>query len=157
MRQSAGILLYRQSGPKPEVLLVHPGGPFWQAREEGAWTIPKGEFTEEEPLEAARREFKEETGFSVEGPFHPLGAVRQKAGKQVHAWAAEGDLDAALIRSNTFRAEWPYKSGKWQQYPEVDKGGWFSLEAARLLINPAQQAFLDRLLEWLSATNPQGR
>lgn len=146
MRQSAGILLYRISSEGPEFFLVHPGGPFWAGREEGAWTIPKGEFTEaEQPLAAARREFFEETGFSANGPFLALGTIKQKAGKLVHAWASAGDLDAAAIRSNTFRTQWPPRSGKWISVPEIDKAGWFSYEEAARLINPAQVAFLDTL------------
>lgn len=160
MRQSAGILLYRTQSSL-EVLLVHPGGPFWKDRDLGAWSIPKGEFTDEDPLEAARREFREETGFAADGPFHPLPPVRQKAGKQVLAWAAEGDLDPAAIRSNTFQAEWPYKSGRWQSYPEIDRAGWFPPEEARSKINPAQAAFIDALEAWLkpapamATLNPQ--
>src|SRR5215203_6632069 len=124
MRKSAGIILYRRANNILEVFLVHPGGPYWQGKEEGAWTIPKGEFSEEEdPLDAAKREFQEETGFVIEGNFIELGQVQQKAGKLVLAWAAEGDIDANRIKSNTFRQEWPYKSGVWCSFPEVDKGG----------------------------------
>jgi predicted NUDIX family NTP pyrophosphohydrolase len=143
MRQSAGILLFRRGGSGPEFFLVHPGGPFWQNKDAGAWTIPKGGFTnEEEPLAAAQREFAEETGTVIKGNFIPLQPVKQKAGKMVYAWAVEGDIDAAAIVSNTFKAEWPYKSGKWNTYPEVDKGGWYSFEEACLKINPAQVSFL---------------
>ncbi|TCZ73995.1 NUDIX domain-containing protein [Flaviaesturariibacter aridisoli] len=150
MRQSAGILLYRISTGGPQFFLVHPGGPFWAGREEGTWSIPKGEFTEaEQPLAAARREFFEETGFRANGPFHPLGTVKQKAGKVVHAWAAEGDIDPAAIHSNTFRTQWPPRSGKWISVPEIDKAGWFDYEPARVLVNPAQAAFLDVLLDHL--------
>ncbi|RYY40688.1 MAG: NUDIX domain-containing protein [Chitinophagaceae bacterium] len=150
MRQSAGILLYRTSTGAPEFFLVHPGGPFWAGREEGAWTIPKGEFTDEEqPLAAARREFFEETGARIEGVFVPLGTVKQKAGKLVHAWACEGDLDAGAISSNTFRTQWPPRSGKWISVPEIDKAGWFAYNEAARLINAAQRAFLDLLLTHL--------
>lgn len=149
MRQSAGILLYRKKAGGLQFFLVHPGGPFWQGKDAGAWTIPKGEFTDEAPLAAAQREFREETGYTVDGPFMPLTAVKQKAGKLVHAWAAEGDIDPNSIVSNTFRAEWPYKSGKWQSYPEVDKAGWFSFDEACEKIKPAQVAFLVELSERL--------
>ncbi|HEX2606273.1 MAG TPA: NUDIX domain-containing protein [Flavisolibacter sp.] len=146
MRKSAGILLYRRLSAAAEVLLVHPGGPFWKGKEKGAWTIPKGEFTEEEePLQAALREFEEETGKKLTGQPIPLEPVRQKAGKLVMAWALEGDLDASTISSNTFRIEWPYKSGKWQTIPEVDKAGWFTIQEAEVLINPAQSGFLKQL------------
>lgn len=150
MRKSAGIVLYRQTRNYLEVFLVHPGGPFWKGKEEGAWSIPKGEFTDaEDPLTTARREFREETSFEVDGDFQELGQVQQKGGKLVLAWAVEGDVDAEKIQSNTFKQEWPYKSGKWASYPEVDKGGWFSVEQAREKINPAQFAFLERLVELL--------
>ncbi|HEX2532228.1 MAG TPA: NUDIX domain-containing protein [Chitinophagaceae bacterium] len=149
-RKSAGILLYRIR-EEPEYFLVHPGGPFWAGRETGAWTIPKGEFGPgEEPLAAALREFREETGFSPSGPFVALQPIRQKAGKLVFAWAAGGDLDAAAIRSNTMRMEWPYRSGKWITIPEVDKGGWFRLEEAMEKINPAQAALVDELAQRLA-------
>ncbi|RYZ59404.1 MAG: NUDIX domain-containing protein [Chitinophagaceae bacterium] len=151
MRKSAGILLYRKRGAL-EVFLVHPGGPYWKGKEEGAWGIPKGEFEETEaPLEAARREFREETGSAAEGPAIELVPVRQKAGKLVFAWAVEGDLDAAAFVSNTFRQEYPYKSGKWITVPEVDKAGWFSIIEARKLMNPAQVPLLDDLLQKLAA------
>jgi predicted NUDIX family NTP pyrophosphohydrolase len=131
---SAGILLYRRTRGGLEVLLAHPGGPFWKNREEGAWTIPKGLVGPgEDELGAARREFEEETGVRPAGPFLPLGAVRQKAGKTVHAWACEGDLDPAAVMSNTARSEWPRGSGKWITYPEVDRCEWFSPDEARPL------------------------
>lgn len=150
MRKSAGIVLYRLQHNYLEVFLVHPGGPYWKGREEGAWSIPKGEFSEgEDPLATARREFKEETGQEISGGFMDLGKVQQKGGKQVYAWAVEGDIDAEHIKSNTFRQEWPYKSGKWITVPEVDKGGWFSVEETRQKINPAQFEFIDRLVELL--------
>ncbi len=147
MRKSAGILLYRfDTVKKLEVFLVHPGGPFWKEKDSGAWTIPKGEFSDtEEPLAAAVREFKEETGTLVSGYFKPLTPVKQNGGKLVFAWALEGMLDAETIQSNTFKIEWPPRSGKWQQFPEVDKGGWFYLEEARQKINAAQLAFLAEL------------
>jgi predicted NUDIX family NTP pyrophosphohydrolase len=148
MRTSAGIVLYRRINKKIEIFLVHPGGPFWKAKDNGAWSIPKGEFTEDEdPLTVARREFNEETGQAVDGNFEQLTPVKQKGGKIVHAWAVEGDADSDNIVSNTFQQEWPYKSGKWITIPEVDKAAWFSAEEAKEKINPAQTAFIDELLE----------
>jgi predicted NUDIX family NTP pyrophosphohydrolase len=147
MRKSAGILLYRKSGQEIEIFLVHPGGPYWKGKDNGAWSIPKGEFTDdEEPLSAARREFQEETGKEISGSFIELKTIRQKGGKLVYAWAVEGDIDPDKIVSNTFRQEWPYKSGKWQSYPEVDKAGWFGVEEAKQKINPAQAALIDDLM-----------
>jgi predicted NUDIX family NTP pyrophosphohydrolase len=147
MRKSAGILLYRFHQQKLEVFLVHPGGPFWKGKETGAWSIPKGEFTEEEePLQAAIREFKEETGSEINGNFIELQPIKQKAGKMVNCWAVEGDIDAGAISSNTYKQEWPYKSGKWQTFPEVDKAAWFSIEEAKEKINAAQAAFIDELV-----------
>ena len=150
MRKSAGIVLYRLTNNFLEVFLVHPGGPYWQGKEEGAWSIPKGEFSEgEDPLATAKREFMEETSFPIDGNFIDLGQIQQKGGKLVLAWAIEGDIDATKIRSNTFRQEWPYKSGTWHSFPEVDKGAWFSLSAAQIHINPAQFTFLERLAIYL--------
>lgn len=146
-KRSAGILLYRRT-PSLEVLLVHPGGPFWAKKDLGVWSIPKGEYDDDEdPLACALREFEEETGTRLEAPPDPvdLGTVRQKSGKVVQAWAVEGDLDVASVRSNTFEMEWPPRSGQTRSFPEVDRAEWFSLEAARERINPAQAAFLDRL------------
>jgi predicted NUDIX family NTP pyrophosphohydrolase len=146
MRKSAGILLFRKKQKKLEVFLVHPGGPFWKGKEAGAWSIPKGEFLDDEQaLLAARREFEEETGQKINGEFIELNPVKQKAGKMVYAWAVEGDIDAETIVSNSFKVEWPYKSGKWQSFPEVDKAGWFTLEEARQKINPAQAALVEDL------------
>ncbi|HEY0041662.1 MAG TPA: NUDIX domain-containing protein [Flavisolibacter sp.] len=146
LRKSAGLLVYRRNAQLLEFFLVHPGGPFWKGKDTGAWSIPKGEFTdEEEPLAAAQREFEEETGQKVTGKFLPLSPVKQKAGKMVYAWAVEAEVDADNIVSNSFRIEYPYKSGKWITVPEVDKAGWFSLEEAREKINPAQAAFLEEL------------
>lgn len=145
-RRSAGILLYRRRAGCLEVLLVHPGGPFWKDRDEGAWTIPKGEYPEgEDALDAAKREFGEETGFPIEGPFRELAPVRQASGKVVRAWAVEGDCDAAAVRSNTFVMEWPPRSGRMAEFPEVDRAAWFTLDEARRRILAAQVALLDEL------------
>lgn len=140
--------MYRRSDGHLEVFLVHPGGPFWKNKDAGVWTIPKGEFKNDEPaLDAAVREFGEETGHQLKGPFQPLSPIRQKGGKRVFAWACSGDLDPATIVSNTFELEWPRHSGKQLTFPEVDRGGWFSLEEARKIINPAQTPLLDELEE----------
>ena len=146
---SAGILLFRQTGEALEVLLVHPGGPYWAKKDLGAWSIPKGLAEgDEEPLECALRELEEELGspfaFAAE-ELVELGSVRQKAGKLVHCWAAEGDFDPATLRSNTFSMEWPPRSGSEREFPEVDRAEWFGLEEARAKIIPAQADFLDRL------------
>ncbi|MBS1601902.1 MAG: NUDIX domain-containing protein [Bacteroidetes bacterium] len=151
-KQSAGILLYRRKTHSLEVFLVHPGGPFWKNKDAGSWTIPKGEFTNDEPaLDAAVREFREETGFLLKGPFQPLSPIRQKGGKRVYAWASAGDVDASAIVSNTVEIEWPRRSGKYQSFPEVDKAAWFSITRAREYINPAQIAFLEELEETVRA------
>lgn len=145
-KRSAGILLYRIAAGSLEVFLVHPGGPFWKNKDEGAWSIPKGEFEEgEDPLEAAIREFEEETGAKVSGSFITLDPIQQKSGKYVHAWAVKGDPNIAFIRSNTCEIEWPPRSGKKQQIPEVDCAEWFSLEAAKKKINPAQWSLINQL------------
>jgi predicted NUDIX family NTP pyrophosphohydrolase len=145
-KQSAGILLYRRRSGLLEVFLVHPGGPFWKNKDAGVWTIPKGEFTNDEPaLDAAIREFREETGHTLKGAFKPMSPIRQKGGKRVFAWTCPGDLDPATIVSNTVELEWPRGSGKKLTFPEVDRGGWFSLTEARGVINPAQIAFLEEL------------
>jgi predicted NUDIX family NTP pyrophosphohydrolase len=146
LRKSAGILLYRKINNYLELFLVHPGGPFWKDRDTGAWSIPKGEFTDEEPLTAAIREFEEETGKKVSGDFIELKTIQQRSGKLVYAWAVEGDMDPERIVSNTFQQEWPYKSGKWQTFPEVDKAGWFSVDEAKKWINPAQVELLNDLV-----------
>ena len=147
--QSAGLILYRYREGRLEVLLVHPGGPFWQKRDEGAWSIPKGEIAENEVgIDVARREFHEELGVAApDGEPTSLGAVRQSGGKVVQAWALAGDLDVTKTTSNTFEIEWPPRSGKMQAFPEVDRAGWFDVEAARRKLLPAQCAFLDRLEE----------
>ncbi len=146
-RKSAGILLYRGSGATLEVLLVHPGGPFWSRRDAGAWSIPKGEYGDgEDPRACALRELEEETGTPLPpGELLELGDIRQKGGKVVTAWAAEGDLDADAVRSNTFTMEWPPRSGRWATFPEIDRAGWFGVDEAREKLNPAQAALLDRL------------
>ena|SRR5947209_8463808 len=151
---SAGIVLYRRRGGRLEVLLVHPGGPFWARRDQGAWSIPKGEYAAgEDPLAAARREFAEELGVEPpDGPAEDLEEVRQKAGKRVRAWALEGDLDAEAIESNTFELEWPPRSGRTIEVPEVDRAEWFTLERAREKINPAQAELLDRLARMAGAS-----
>jgi predicted NUDIX family NTP pyrophosphohydrolase len=150
MRTSAGILLYRKTNNCIEVFLVHPGGPFWKGKDKGAWSIPKGEFTEgEDSLTVAKREFNEETGQTVDGDFVELTPIKQKGGKMVYAWAVEGDADADNIISNTFKQEWPYKSGKWITIPEVDKAGWFSVEEAREKINTAQVELIGELVNRL--------
>jgi predicted NUDIX family NTP pyrophosphohydrolase len=143
MRKSAGILAY-QLKPDLQVFLVHPGGPFYKNKDLGAWTIPKGEINENENfLEAARREFFEETGITVSGRFIELKPIKQKSGKMVYSWAIETELDPQNIVSNTFEVEWPPKSGKLQQFPEVDKAAWLTLEEARMKILPAQVALLE--------------
>jgi predicted NUDIX family NTP pyrophosphohydrolase len=134
-----------------EVLLVHPGGPFFVKKDLGAWSIPKGEFADgEDPQQAAIREVQEETGYNVEGPFIPLNPITQKGGKKVYAWAAEGDLDALTIVSNTFALEWPPRSGRTQDFPEVDRAGWFPPDEAREKIKLAQAALIDELLTIIS-------
>jgi predicted NUDIX family NTP pyrophosphohydrolase len=145
-KQSAGLLVYRRSNGELKVFLVHPGGPFWKNKDQGAWSIPKGEITPaDDALEAAKREFHEETGFTVEGPFSAIQPLKQPSGKIVHAWIAEGDFDPSLLRSNTFKLEWPRNSKKFIDVPEVDRGAWFTLEVAREKILPGQRPFLDEL------------
>jgi predicted NUDIX family NTP pyrophosphohydrolase len=151
-KRSAGILLYRRRVGSPEVLLVHPGGPYWARKDLGAWSIPKGEYDDaEDPRACALREFEEETGTRLPpGELAELGEVKQKGGKVVTAWAAEGDLDAGAVSSNTFTMEWPPRSGRTAEFPEIDRAGWFDIETAREKLVPAQTEFLDRLLERLS-------
>jgi predicted NUDIX family NTP pyrophosphohydrolase len=148
---SAGLVLYRKRDGKHEVLLVHPGGPFWQKRDDGAWSIPKGELAENETgIEVARREFQEELGVPApEGELIALDTVRQAGGKVVQAWAVPGDLDVTRLTSNTFELEWPPGSRKMRQFPEVDRAAWFDLDAARRKLLPMQRAFIDRLEELL--------
>jgi predicted NUDIX family NTP pyrophosphohydrolase len=145
-KRSAGLLLYRKRAGHLEVFLVHPGGPFWAKRDAGAWTIPKGEIgADEDPLAAARRETTEETGFTPEGDFVELPPVRQKAGKLVHAWAIEADCDPLELRSNAFSMEWPPRSGRMAEFPEIDRGAWFGLDEARAKLLEAQHPLLDAL------------
>ncbi len=150
-KQAAGILLYRRGVPGLEVLLAHPGGPLWARKDAGAWTLPKGQFTEGElPLDAAKREFEEEMGTAASGDFQPLGTIKQPSGKIIHAWAAESDFDASTVKSNLFTMEWPPKSGRDGEFPEVDRAGWFSIDEARHKIIKGQAPFLDRLLTLLA-------
>lgn len=150
MKQSAGVLLYRLNKSEPEFFLVHPGGPFWINKDAGAWSIPKGEFTEDEdPLEAAKREFFEETGIKISGSFRQLHTIRQKGGKLVYAWALENDIDIEAVKSNTFELEWPPKSGKLKQFPEIDKAGWFPVSTAKEKILSSQLPLLEELNELL--------
>ena len=144
--RSAGIVVYRKRAETIEVLLVHPGGPFWSKRDSGTWSIPKGEYSDDEDAEAAaRREFTEETGWIITSDLLPLGEIRQKAGKTVTAFAAEGDFDTASLDSNRFEIEWPPKSGRIAAFPEVDRAGWFALDEAREKIIEGQRPLLDRL------------
>ena len=146
MKTSAGLLLYRDAAGRLEVLLVHPGGPFWAKKDAGAWSIPKGEIGEgEDPLAAAKREFEEETGTRPTGEAVALAPRRQSGGKLVHAWAVRGDLDPAALKSTTFTLEWPPRSGRRQEFPEVDRAAWFTLDEAREKILKGQAPFLDDL------------
>ena len=145
-KQSAGILVYRIIKKKPEVFLVHPGGPFWKNKDAAAWSIPKGEFdAEESALDAAQREFEEETGVRLKGEFIELQPVKQKSGKTVYAWAFEGDIDASSIKSNSFEIEWPPKSGKKASFPEIDKAEWFDIKTGKEKINAYQINLLEQL------------
>ena len=150
-KQSAGILAFRRNGAAGiDVLLVHPGGPFWKNKDAGAWSIPKGELAaDEEPLAAARREFLEELGLPIDGVFIALTPVRQRGGKTVHAFAIEADIDASRVRSNTFSMEWPPQSGKMQEFAEIDQAAWFALEVAPERINAGQVPLLQQLREHL--------
>ena len=146
-KKSAGLLLYRQGAEGLQVLLVHPGGPFWAKKDDGAWSVPKGEFSDEEdPLTAAKREFEEETGTEPTGDFLPLKPLKQPGGKLVFAWAVRSDFDPANLKSNTFSMEWPPKSGKFREFPEIDRAGWFGVESARRKMLSGQVGFLDQLI-----------
>ncbi len=145
-KTSAGLLLHRDRG-RIQVFLVHPGGPFWAKKDAGAWSLPKGEFDEgEDPLEAAKREFVEETGFPIAGEFRPLEPLRQPSGKLIYAWAVEADCDATQVRSNSFTMEWPPKSGQMKEFPEVDRAGWFDIAEARDRIIAGQLGFVEQLV-----------
>ena len=145
-KKSAGLVMYRIQNSQLEVLLVHPGGPFWAKKDQGAWSIPKGEvFRAEDEFTAAKREFQEETGIEPRGDFIALGSVKHKGGKIVDAWAFEGNCDPSSIRSNTFTIEWPPRSGKKQEFPEIDRGEFFSVEQARAKMHEAEFDFIDRL------------
>lgn len=152
MRQSAGIMAYRSRDGDLEILIAHPGGPFWANRDDGVWTIPKGETEDgEDPLLAAKREFSEELGVPCpDGPFLELGSITQKSGKTVTAWAVETDLDPAAVMSNTFTMEWPPRSGQQAEFPEIDRVEWASPARARAKLNPAQAEMVDRLLHLVS-------
>jgi predicted NUDIX family NTP pyrophosphohydrolase len=150
--KSAGVLLYKGGADQLKVLLVHPGGPFWAKRDRGAWSIPKGEIMEgEDPEKAARREFAEELGVAFEGPLHLLGEKVQPSGKRIIAYAGEGDIDCAAIRSNSFEIEWPPKSGRRRSFPEIDRAEWFSLDEAHDKLLKGQLKFLDLLARQLRA------
>ncbi|HTE02174.1 MAG TPA: NUDIX domain-containing protein [Mucilaginibacter sp.] len=150
-KQSAGILLYRKVDGHLQVFLVHPGGPFFVNKNNGSWSIPKGEFLDDEdPLAAAKREFLEETGTAIDGEFIALAAVKQKSGKKVFAWAVEGDIDHETIVSNLFEIEWPPRSGKLKTFPEIDKAAWFAIEEAKIKIIEAQVGLIEELTRALS-------
>ncbi|MGC3974824.1 MAG: NUDIX domain-containing protein [Nitrospira sp.] len=147
---SAGIVLYRRSGGRLEVFLVHPGGPFWAKKDAGAWSVPKGEYAEgEDPEAVARREFQEETGCELTGELRPLPPLKQPSGKVISAWAVEGDIDPTDLKSNTFPLEWPPRSGKLQQFPEVDRGAWFDMSTAHEKLLSGQRPFLEQLLRFV--------
>jgi predicted NUDIX family NTP pyrophosphohydrolase len=146
LKQSAGILLYRMTDKQLQVFLVHPGGPFFRKKDEGAWSIPKGEYVDgEEPLAAAQREFEEETGQTIRGNFVKLQPVKQKSGKVVQAWAVEGDIDHDAIKSNLFEIEWPPKSGKRVSFPEIDRAGWFTINIAKQKVISGQLGLIEEL------------
>jgi len=150
-RKSAGLLIYRRRGVELEVFLVHPGGPLWKKKDLGAWSIPKGEIASgEDPLEAALRELREETGISVTGEFVPLPSIRQRGGKTVHAWLIEADFEPSEVKSNTLVVEWPRGSGKLQSFPEVDRAEWFPIDVAREKMLESQRPLLDQLLSRVS-------
>jgi predicted NUDIX family NTP pyrophosphohydrolase len=155
-KRSAGILAWRRRPEGPEFFLVHPGGPFWKNKDDGAWSIPKGEIDpDEEPLSAAQREFAEETGLKIGGTFTPLAPVKIASGKVIEAWAIEHDLDASAITSNTFEMEWPPRSGKKRAFPEVDRAAWFAPTDALTKINKGQAPFVLQILKTLDITPPR--
>lgn len=154
-KKSAGLLLHREASDRIELFLVHPGGPFWARKDDGAWSIPKGEFEEgEDPLEAAKREFCEETGVAVTGEFQPLAPLKQPSGKILYAWMVKGNVDAAGLKSNTFSIEWPRGSGRVQEFPEVDQGEWFDLALAKRKILRGQLPFLEQLEARVTTAKP---
>jgi predicted NUDIX family NTP pyrophosphohydrolase len=156
MKRSAGILAWRWRDGAPELFLVHPGGPFWKNKDDGAWSIPKGEIDpDEDPLQAARREFREETGQSIDGAFTPLDPVKIASGKVILAWAIEHDLDASAITSDSFEIEWPPRSGKRQAFPEVDRAAWFPAAEALRKINKGQVPLVTQVLKTLGGTPPR--
>jgi len=156
-KRSAGLLMYRVRGGALQVLLAHPGGPYWSRRDDGAWALPKGEIEpDEDPLAAACREFQEETGVTPQGPFASLGELKQSGGKHVQAWAFEGDMHPDALVSNTFELEWPPRSGKLQSYPEVDRVAWFTVDEAAVKLLASQRPFLERLVSALQ-TPPSPR
>jgi predicted NUDIX family NTP pyrophosphohydrolase len=147
-KKSAGLLMYCRRNGELEIMLVHPGGPFWAKKDLGSWSIPKGEYTnEEEPLEVAKREFQEETSFKAEGEFMALIPIKQPGGKLITIWAFEGDCDASKIKSNIFTMEWPPRSGKQQEFPEVDRAGWFTISVAKEKIIKGQTGFIDEFYQ----------
>jgi predicted NUDIX family NTP pyrophosphohydrolase len=149
-KKSAGLLMFRRGQRGLEVFLVHPGGPFWAKKDAGSWSIPKGEYMPgEDPFEVAKREFQEETGFEASGEFIPLTSRKQPSGKIITAWVFEGDCDASAVKSNTFLMEWPLGSGRQQEFPEVDRAGWFSIPVAKEKILKGQSGFLDELIQIL--------
>jgi predicted NUDIX family NTP pyrophosphohydrolase len=151
VKVSAGLLMYRKPNQKLEVLLVHLGGPFWAKKDSGAWFVPKGEVNPgEDELAAAKREFAEETGLAVAGELLPLGSVKHKSGKKVSAWAFEGDCDPTVLRSNTFQMEWPPRSGKMREFPEIDRAAFFTLDTAREKMHPTEFEFVTRLTKVVS-------
>jgi len=155
-KQSAGILLFRRRRKTIDLLLVHPGGPYWAKKDDGAWSIPKGLFDEgEDPLAAGIREFEEETGLRLEGPFVELGVFKQPGGKRVFAWAAEGEFDLASFRSNAFSMEWPPRSGRMRSFPEADRADWFSPEDALVKVTRGQRPIIDALLARLKLQSPE--
>jgi predicted NUDIX family NTP pyrophosphohydrolase len=154
---SAGILLFRKRELTLQLFLVHPGGPFWRNKDSGAWSIPKGEYEQgEDALEAAKREFREETGIEADGEWLPLGEIKQPSGKWIAAWALEGDCSPSAVRSNMFRMEWPPKSGRQQEFPEIDRADWFSVNEAKKRIVKGQVGFIDRVVA-LTSANAQGQ
>jgi len=156
-KKSAGLLMYRWRRGVPEVLLVHPGGPSWAKKDEGSWSIPKGEYEPgEDPLEVAKREFQEETGYQATGEFIPLTPRKQPSGKVITAWAFEGDCDASAVKSNTFSMEWPPRSGKQKEFPEIDRAGWFTIQMGKEKILKGQVGFLEEL-EQILAGEPSAK